>query len=292
MHAYLIIAHHYFDMLEQLIHALDDPRNDIFIHIDAKVKNFDFARFKLIPKHAGIYFTERVKITWGDFSQVKAEMILLSAAVNHQQAGRRYTYYHLLSGVDIPLVPQDEMHRFFDRHQGKEFVHYTSDTVTQSSVNRIRYYHVFRSKRNTFYKVLANAAYRLQRLFGVNRLRGKNIRVQKGCNWFSITGELAEYIVSQMPDLVKTFRLSYCCDEIFMQTIVENSAFKKQLYMPNCHNDHRACMRLIDWQRGNPYTFKNEDYDLIVHSGCLFARKFSPDVDPVIIERLYKRLEN
>ena len=36
-HAYLIIAHHEFDILNKLIQAIDDERNDIFIHFDKKV---------------------------------------------------------------------------------------------------------------------------------------------------------------------------------------------------------------------------------------------------------------
>lgn len=42
MHAYMIIAHRQFDLLAKLITALDDERNDIFVHIDAKVRDFDF----------------------------------------------------------------------------------------------------------------------------------------------------------------------------------------------------------------------------------------------------------
>ena len=51
-HAYMIIAHNDFDLLETLVRLLDDPRNDLYIHIDAKVQDFDFARF-----HAARQFT-------------------------------------------------------------------------------------------------------------------------------------------------------------------------------------------------------------------------------------------
>ena len=47
MHAYMIIAHRQFDLLAKLITALDDERNDIFVHIDAKVRDFDFEKFKI-----------------------------------------------------------------------------------------------------------------------------------------------------------------------------------------------------------------------------------------------------
>ena len=44
-HAYLIKAHHQFDLLEKLLRLLDDERNDIYIHIGVGV-NYDRARFE------------------------------------------------------------------------------------------------------------------------------------------------------------------------------------------------------------------------------------------------------
>lgn len=35
-HAYLIMAHNEWDMLNKLIQALDYPNNDIYLHIDKK----------------------------------------------------------------------------------------------------------------------------------------------------------------------------------------------------------------------------------------------------------------
>ena len=37
-HAYLILAHHAFGLLQLLVETLDDPRNDIYVHVDRKVK--------------------------------------------------------------------------------------------------------------------------------------------------------------------------------------------------------------------------------------------------------------
>ena len=37
-HAYLIISHKDFDILECIVKLIDDKRNDIFIHIDKKVE--------------------------------------------------------------------------------------------------------------------------------------------------------------------------------------------------------------------------------------------------------------
>ena len=41
-HAYLIIAHNNFEQLKNLIHALDDTRNDIYVHIDKKASVYKY----------------------------------------------------------------------------------------------------------------------------------------------------------------------------------------------------------------------------------------------------------
>ena len=51
-HAYLIIAHHEFEVLEKLVQSLDDVRNDIYIHFDRKLKSLP----AFIIRYAGLYF--------------------------------------------------------------------------------------------------------------------------------------------------------------------------------------------------------------------------------------------
>lgn len=290
MHAYMIIAHNQFELLEKLIKALDDERNDIYIHIDAKVKDFDFDYFKSITKFSPVYFIdERVNVTWGDESQVNCEMVLLKNAVKGENSDKPYSYYHLISGVDLPIKSNNEIHSFFEKNDGKEFVHYSSNEVEQNSINRIRYYHLFRKKRNIINKILGQVALKIQMLIGVNRLKGTGVKVQKGCNWFSITSAFAHYVVENQDEYKKIFSRSYCCDEVFIQTIVESSDFRNNLYMPNCSNNHEACARLIDWNRGNPYVWRNDDFDEIMSSPCMFARKFDLNTDKEIVDRI---LEN
>ncbi len=287
MHAYMIIAHNQFELLEKLILALDDVRNDIFIHIDAKVKDFDFEHFGSLTSNSRVIFTdERVNVTWGDFSQVKTEMLLLKTAVKSERTEKPYQYYHLISGVDLPIKSNDEIHRFFNEKDGKEFVHFTHNEPKAIDVSRLRYYHLFRKRRNTFTKIAAQLALKIQQFMHVDRLKKTGIQVQKGCNWFSITGDFAHYIVENLPQYEKVFNYSYCGDETFVQTMLVNSPFKDNLFMPNCNNNHEACMRLIDWERGNPYIWRLEDFDIIRNSPCIFARKFDLSVDGEIVDKV------
>ena len=47
-HAYLIMAHNEWELLNTLLSLIDDPRNDIFLHIDKKVKTMPDLYLSLI----------------------------------------------------------------------------------------------------------------------------------------------------------------------------------------------------------------------------------------------------
>ena len=82
------------------------------------------------------------------------------------------------------------------------------------------------------------------------------------------------------------FKNTYCCDEVFLQTILIHSPFFKNLYHQDFDNDQHAIMRLIDWDRGTPYVFRSSDWQEIQNSDLLFARKFDPEIDSEIIEKI------
>ena len=45
-------------------------------------------------------------------------------------------------------------------------------------------------------------------------------------------------------------------------------------------------LRYIDWERGAPYVFRSDDFEDLINSSCLFARKFDSTVDREIIEKI------
>lgn len=286
-HAYLVMVHNNLYILERLIKMLDHINNDIYIHIDRKVKNFDFNYFLGVPKKSKIFFTERIKVYWGHYSQVQCELILLKEATKQE-----YAYYHLLSGVDLPLKSQDYIHHFFEKNEGKEFVHFCNDNwdiendVYRRRIGSFRFFvKNYRNKSSlkvTTCKLLDYFLVLLQRIFKLNRIKRNELKFEFGSNWFSITHLFAKYIVSQEQWINRTFSYSLCADEIFLQTILLNSEFVNSVINNN--------MRLIDWYRGinsSPYTFKKEDYDELVNSDFLFARKFDENVDRKIVDLIY-----
>lgn len=50
-------------------------------------------------------------------------------------------------------------------------------------------------------------------------------------------------------------------------------------------------MRYIDWKRGGPYIFLELDYQELMDSYCLFARKFDSNIDKKIINMICTELK-
>ena len=100
-HAYLIMAHNHFDFLKELLGCLDDSRNDIYLHIDKKAGSFDPNQFTKVLNSSRLFFTERLDVRWGGYSQIACELLLLKTAIlrfhtedylqyNHHKHHRRY----------------------------------------------------------------------------------------------------------------------------------------------------------------------------------------------------------
>lgn len=282
-HAFLIIAHNQFEILESQIKILDSYGNDFYLHIDKKVKkNLEYLKDR--AKKSNVYFVDPIDVKWGNFTQIKCELILLEAATK-----RHYDYYHLLSGVDMPIRTISQINAFFEKHSGKEFIHFDAPSVSKLVRDRIAKYN-FCPGRKQWQKQINGFFVKLQKLIKYNRLKKLDWNVMKGANWFSITNNLAQNIVQNRKMIEKIFRFSFCGDEVFLQTYVYNSEFKKNLYYMGFDNNYIACMRFIDWDRGNPYVFQLQDVEDLVASGYLFARKFDYIKYPDAVNKLVKLL--
>lgn len=90
---------------------IDDERNDIYIHADRNAIGLDVSEIKSYVKKSKIYFIKRYKIYWGTNSITKAEIKLLKTAI--KMGG--YSYYHFLSGADLPIKTQNQIHNFLKK---------------------------------------------------------------------------------------------------------------------------------------------------------------------------------
>ncbi len=290
-HAYLLIVDKNPKQIRILLESIDNIRNDIFIHIDAKSSVLP-SDIKYDDLKSKIFVFKEIKVYWSDISLTEVELFLLQKA---KQKGS-YCYYHLLSGSDMPLKPQSEILDFFDKNQGKEFVEYQvpGKYLKKPYYSRVKFYHLFtkhyrhtgkfRLVKDYFFVAIEYTALFFQMLVGVNRI--KNFEFAKGSQWFDITDELAEYVLSKSDWIRKQFNMTRASDESFLPILVQNSNFKDRLYNQKLNNDMHGNMRFIDWTRGEPYVFRISDLSELLNSDLLFARKFDEKVDFVIIEKI------
>lgn len=290
-HAYLIMIHESTLVLKKLLMLLDNYNNDIYIHVDKRAKKIDLHEIESWVKVSKIIFTKRYYVNWGTNSITKAEIAMLRTTATHN-----YRYYHLLSGADLPLKSQEKIHDFFNQNDGKEFIHFGTESYQRDTISRYNVYHFFTKQlgRKRDKKFWCNAemySLAIQRRLHIDRVKKFERTFYAGSNWVSITNDFAHFVVKEYKNYRKHFRFAQISDELIWQTLIMNSPYKDNLYLSGFRNDYSACMRYIDWNRGNPYVFRIDDFDMLMNSECMFARKFDEKVDKDIIEKIYHTLK-
>ena len=280
-HAYLILAHKFDYVFCSLLKMIDDERNDIFIHMDKKNRTYKESETREIVKKSRVYHCKPRRCTWGAFSIVKAELSLLHLSTSTS----KYSYYHLLSGQDLPIQSQDTIHKFFASNSGKEFIGF--DSLEFDFHDRVRVYNVFQEFVGRRYSRINDYFLTVQKLVGINR--NKRVKYQKGHQWFSISDEFARYLLSKERWIRELFRFTFCPDESFVQTVLVNSPFIENQFLSGSGDSCTMVMRHIDWKRGTPYTFRKEDFGELDGAQEMFARKFDENVDKFIIDMIVER---
>lgn len=273
IHAYLIMAHNNIRTLNILLEMIDDERNHIFIHIDQK-SNIQFDELYKV-KHARLFpIFCRQKIYWGNYSQIKLELSLFEEAYSNGP----YLYYHLLSGADLPIKTQDYIHSFFKENNGKEFIGFAQGINNEQDcyrkIMRLHFLTQWKRTNNIFKKIIMSTIVKYFELIINSVHKNKSsYYFKKGANWVSITNDCCFYILQHKDFIQQHFKYSLCGDEIFLQSIIFNSPFYQKCYSIN--DEYEGCMRAIDWTRGSPYEWKVSDFDELINSNKLFARKFT-----------------
>lgn len=145
-------------------------------------------------------------------------------------------------------------------------------------------------RNSKFLKVCDRIFEYIQRVSRVNRLKNKNLKIIDGWTWFSITDKFCDYILRNEKFVYKYFKNTIASDEIFIHTLAYNSEFKEQLF--DINDLKNGSMRYIDWGRGHPYVWGNDEADLqtLLKSPYIFARKFDENHYD-IVEKIFKEVK-
>lgn len=253
---------------------------DIYIHIDKKSK------IELQPQDR-VFSYKKYKTFWGSVNIIKATLFLLSEA-----SKKSYDRYLLISGMDIPVRTNSEISSFFYNND-KEYIEieklpreFWKDE--NGGFDRVSKYWPILKKREQK-NIFSRGTYKLKRFcsFIISKIYKRPIdyNFYGGSQWFNITHKCVIKIFDYLNNnkkYLKRFRFTYCPDELFFQTIIN-------MFDLNVDNNS---LRYVDWRTGPEYPriLKKEDYENIINSGNLFARKFDPLVDNDIIKLLYKTI--
>jgi hypothetical protein len=274
--AYLILAHCNPRQLARLVNALP-ASSPVLIHFDRRADDALYIEVtELLGSRPMLHFVKRQKCWWASFGIVSATINLIQGlnALNVP-----YDYATLLSGSDYPIKSNLEIASYLGRHKDKEFIEsflltapnrWTEEGGYSTSPRRVLGRHLhFRS--------------RLVRLPGLRTMPG-GLKPYGGSQWWTLSRDAIQYIsafIERSPRVVAFFKGCFAPDESFVQTIVSNSGLAGRITGDN--------LRIAVWGRPMPpypATLTMGDQDLLRTSHEHFARKFDPQIDSRILDRL------
>ena len=206
--------------------------------------------------------------------------------------GIKFTFYHLISGQDYPLVSPSVFDDFFQLHPNNSFMGYHNHPFPQ----RYEWFHlndVMNVKKfwgRWVERIFCMCQSVVSRIYPVRK--PLPMTEYKGSNWWSFHEEMFKYLKQFLQDnqaYVERFRHTSCCDEIFFHTILFNSPLKNSIVRNN--------LRYVDWTPKHadehlPRTLDETDIPELRNTKALFCRKIHPQVSKDVINWIKNKVAN
>lgn len=279
--AIMIIAHRNESQLRLLLDNLRDDF-DLFVHIDTQSAISKTALEKDFPQ---VKFFSQYHVVWGGFTLSACSLFLFQQAHKYN-----YDYYILISGQDLPIKSNKTIKAFVEEND-------TSLVLSEKlplpqwkyngGLDRVGLYWESDITGNSlwdkFRRRLIGNIRKNQRIYNKRRPFYKGMDIYGGSNWFLLKNDAMNYLLSFVdnnPGFIKRLKHCFCTDELWVQTILATCDCKIK-------NEH---FTYIHWYNDSmPKELTIGDYDAIINSPYLFARKFDIEADSDII---FKVLEH
>lgn len=275
--ALLITA--YRDMLQ--LHRLVewfDADFELFIHLDKRCRE----DISWMDGQSNLHLYRNYSVEWGDYRHLKAIVLLMREAYRHTDL----EYFHLITGSDYPCLPIQQLKAFCEEHRNDNYLEHFplphADWGAEGGLNRIQYWWLRPNAHRSSGSKLTRRLVNLQRRSGIKRnFKHFSGNLYGGGTYWSVSreaiGAALDYI-DHHPNYLRRFRHTSIAEEICLPTLWCNSG------IPLVNN----YMRYIDWgpDGANPQVLTEKDYDGIVTSGALFARKMQSGTSDWLIKQL------
>ena len=292
-HAFLITTYCHFDLLRNLIESLNHSDSMFYIHIDKKYDSVaqassDIEKIKKLPNV--MILSHNIKVNWGAFSHSQAIILLLKEAIKNPEI----EYFHTISAQDFPIFSISKILSFFEesKKQNLEYMSQRPIPAPTKKRHQVRdwflYYH-FNDHLNPKIKLqwqIIRMIVLVQEILHIKRHFPKGFeQLYRGHIWWSLSRNAILYLleyINDNPSFVNRFKHTHCSEEIIFQTIIMHSPYAKNVVTNN--------LRYVEMQGSSPKILKSEDYDMLINSDKLFARKIAEESMP-LVEMLKKNIE-
>lgn len=269
--AILITSYKDIHQIVELINFFDENFS-FYIHVDKK-SNLDLSPLKNILNKS-ISVSSKYYVNWGGNNHLKAILFLAAQAL----LDKENKVFHLISGQDFPAKPLSYFHSGYDF--SKDYLDFTKMPnplwiSENGGMDRIEYYNLYDKydAKNKWGHIIIKQLCTFQKVIKRKRPYALDLpSLYSGSTWWSLTRETLEYVMeytSTKPQLLNRMNHTFCSEELYFQTIIMNSYLTK-----NIVNDN---LRYIDWTKGeggSPAFLSSSDFEDIILSNKLFARKF------------------
>ena len=294
--AHIILAHKNVGQVGRLVRALWHPDDVIVLHIDrrAPAALHTLAR-DLARSHPNVLVLPARAILWGGAAMAEVQIAGAAAALAHNP---HWTHYFTLSGQDFPLQPRAAIFARMRASPEASWVSWFDPLATphwKNARERLERYYL---EWPWLHRMLHLPALgrRLRALLGWNnhlpylpgfRRRWPDFRYFGGSNHVVLSRAACRHLVSdpRARAITRWLRHSAHANEIAFQSVLRNSPLADLIINDN--------LRWIDFPHSaspNPRTIVAADFDRLVSSEKLFARKFDEAVDSAILDRLERHL--
>jgi hypothetical protein len=280
--AYIVTAYKLPEQLTRLVARLSTESSHFFIHVDKRTDDVTYRRMAApLSDLANVHFLDRHSCYYGDFGHPRATLKGISAILRRRLP---FDYAVLLTGQDYPIKSNAQIDDFFSRRDGQSFMaHFPlpHKDWQGGGMERIRAWHLrLRGKRFRFPP---------RSLPIVRRRLPGGLRPFGGSSYWCLTAACIEYVyefVRSSPSYVRFFNYVDVPDEIFFHTIVLNSPLRGTVV-----NDD---LRYLEWRNpavaGGPAVLGKHDFEKIIRSTKLFARKFDVTRDADVLDMIDARI--
>lgn len=231
----------------------------------AELQEFQGPNFTIESKYAN---------GWGSFKLIEAT---LDAMAHFRDSD--YDYFINLSGQCYPLQPVRKIKERLEASNGYGFLECNPLPWDRWVDERGG----FRRLDRKWYK-----PFKTMKRVSVPRLEKElplGMTPYGGSQWFCLPRDQVNYVLDfleENPEVVSFFKRSLIPDELFFQTIMMNSPYRDRIHAQDN-------LRFIDWHKRGvplPAILMTEDLERLVGSKKLFARKFDPQMDGLVMDLL------